>query len=284
MGHEERFARPRVRPRAHVSGRNRPRSCWRRTAALRHARLSPERAVCPRDPRAPVQIASLGATGLFGHAEVWRSSSFANFFSRGFRSAARPTSVIAATASSDRLRTAAPMANRTPRRVTFRAVPVRQISSYSSRNASTRSGSSVRFRRRNASRAAGGSLRSFGIPVVQHLPGVGQNFQDHVGIGCLWEHPELPPPRNNAAEVTYFWKSDSSLETPDLQTCQGEAEARCICQDRIPMTRCGSRPSKPEQGARASWFATDATRHVVEIVGCRQPLQANSDLSRRDPG
>jgi choline dehydrogenase len=27
------------------------------------------------------------------------------------------------------------------------------------------------------------ALRSFGIPVVQHLPGVGQNFQDHAGIG-----------------------------------------------------------------------------------------------------
>ncbi len=66
------------------------------------------------------------------------------------------------------------------------------------------------------------ALRSLGIPVVQHLPGVGQNFQDHVGIGCLWEHPEFPPPRNNAAEVTFFWKSDPGLETPDLQTCLGE--------------------------------------------------------------
>src|SRR5580700_1552815 len=66
------------------------------------------------------------------------------------------------------------------------------------------------------------ALRSFGIPVVQHLPGVGQNFQDHVGIGCLWEHPEFPPPRNNAGEVTFFWKSDPGLETPDLQTCLGE--------------------------------------------------------------
>lgn len=34
--------------------------------------------------------------------------------------------------------------------------------------------------------------------------------------------PEFPQPRNNAAEVTFFWKSDSSFETPDLQTCQGE--------------------------------------------------------------
>src|ERR1700730_12344945 len=66
------------------------------------------------------------------------------------------------------------------------------------------------------------TLRFFGIPVVQHLPGVGQNFQDHAGIGCLWEHPAFPPPRNNAAEITFFWKSQSSLETPDLQTCLGE--------------------------------------------------------------
>ncbi len=65
-------------------------------------------------------------------------------------------------------------------------------------------------------------LRGFGIPLRQHLPGVGQNFQDHAGIGCVWEHPDFPPPRNNAAEVTFFWKSDSRLETPDLQTCQGE--------------------------------------------------------------
>jgi len=57
---------------------------------------------------------------------------------------------------------------------------------------------------------------------VQHLPGVGQNFQDHFGIGCVWEYRQPLTPHNNAGEATYFWKSDSSLETPDLQTCQGE--------------------------------------------------------------
>src|SRR5262245_35380966 len=30
-------------------------------------------------------------------------------------------------------------------------------------------------------------LRRFGIPVVQHLPGVGLGFQDHPGVCCLWE-------------------------------------------------------------------------------------------------
>src|SRR6266436_6097108 len=65
-------------------------------------------------------------------------------------------------------------------------------------------------------------LRRLGIPVVQHLPGVGQNFQDHVGFGCVWEYPQSLPPRNNMGEATFFWKSDPDLDTPDLQTCQGE--------------------------------------------------------------
>jgi choline dehydrogenase len=65
-------------------------------------------------------------------------------------------------------------------------------------------------------------LRRLGIPLVQHLPGIGQNFQDHFGIGCVWEYRQPLAPHNNAGEATYFWRSDSSLETPDLQTCQGE--------------------------------------------------------------
>jgi choline dehydrogenase len=65
-------------------------------------------------------------------------------------------------------------------------------------------------------------LRRFAIPVVQHLPGVGQNFHDHPGVRCLWEYKAPLPPRNNMAEATFFWKSESGINTPDLQTCQGE--------------------------------------------------------------
>src|SRR4030081_3547806 len=65
-------------------------------------------------------------------------------------------------------------------------------------------------------------LRRLSIPVVQHLPGVGQNFQDHFGIGCVWEYQHPLAPRNNAGEATFFWKSNPGLDTPDLQTCQGE--------------------------------------------------------------
>src|ERR1700719_2244647 len=65
-------------------------------------------------------------------------------------------------------------------------------------------------------------LQRLGIPVVQHLPGVGQNFQDHPGIGCIWEYQKPLAPRNNAGEATFFWKSNPSLDTPDIQTCQVE--------------------------------------------------------------
>jgi choline dehydrogenase len=65
-------------------------------------------------------------------------------------------------------------------------------------------------------------LQRHGIPVVQHLPGVGQNLQDHPAFGCVWEYQQPLPPRNTGCEATYFWKSDPSLDTPDLQTCQGE--------------------------------------------------------------
>ena len=65
-------------------------------------------------------------------------------------------------------------------------------------------------------------LQRLGIPVVQHLPGVGQNFQDHPGIGCIWEYQKPLAPRNNAGEATFFWRSNPSLDTPDIQTSQVE--------------------------------------------------------------
>jgi choline dehydrogenase len=50
----------------------------------------------------------------------------------------------------------------------------------------------------------------------------GRNFQDHFGIGCVWEYQQPLPPRNNASEATFFWKSDPALDTPDLQAMQAE--------------------------------------------------------------
>lgn len=68
-----------------------------------------------------------------------------------------------------------------------------------------------------------GELAKLSIQTRVNLPGVGQNFQDHCLLaGCVWEYKEALPPKNNLAEATFFWKSDSSLDTPDLQPFQIE--------------------------------------------------------------
>ena len=61
-------------------------------------------------------------------------------------------------------------------------------------------------------------LARHGIATLQHLPGVGRNFQDHILVaGCVFEYRRPEPPRNNSAEFTFFWKSDAALPGPDLQ-------------------------------------------------------------------
>jgi choline dehydrogenase len=66
-------------------------------------------------------------------------------------------------------------------------------------------------------------LRRAGVQPRHNLPGVGQNFMDHILLGgCVWEYNVPEAPRNNLAECTFFWKSDSRLDTPDLQPFQIE--------------------------------------------------------------
>jgi len=64
-------------------------------------------------------------------------------------------------------------------------------------------------------------LTSLGIPVVQDLPGVGANFQDHVMVSsCIWEYPDPLPPHDNGGEATIFARSTSELDSPDIQLLQ----------------------------------------------------------------
>ncbi len=65
-------------------------------------------------------------------------------------------------------------------------------------------------------------LTKLGIPVIQHLPGVGRNLQDHVAFDCVWEYPTPLPPRNTMSEAIIFWKSRRELSSPDLLVCQAE--------------------------------------------------------------
>jgi choline dehydrogenase len=61
-------------------------------------------------------------------------------------------------------------------------------------------------------------LQSVGLPVIQHLPGVGRNFQDHFMAPCVWEARQPMELRNNLGEATAMWKSDGALDTPNLQS------------------------------------------------------------------
>ncbi|KZB97402.1 Oxygen-dependent choline dehydrogenase [Methylobacterium radiotolerans] len=65
-------------------------------------------------------------------------------------------------------------------------------------------------------------LGALGIPSVQHLPGVGQNLQDHVSFGCTWEYAAPIAPRNSGSEATLYWTSRPDLDAPDLLFCQVE--------------------------------------------------------------
>ena len=61
-------------------------------------------------------------------------------------------------------------------------------------------------------------LTSLKIPLVSELPGVGENFHNHVLTGIIGKtNQPVPGPNQNMSESCLFTKSDASLEAPDLQ-------------------------------------------------------------------
>jgi len=62
-------------------------------------------------------------------------------------------------------------------------------------------------------------LQQLGIDTIVDLPGVGRNLQDHILLTglCFEAKRPLPPPNNNLGGTTFFWKSRSELEVPDLK-------------------------------------------------------------------
>lgn len=61
-------------------------------------------------------------------------------------------------------------------------------------------------------------LRQHGIDVVSALPGVGENFHNHVLTGIIYEtNKPVPPPNLNMSESALFCKSEPGVVGPDLQ-------------------------------------------------------------------
>jgi choline dehydrogenase len=61
-------------------------------------------------------------------------------------------------------------------------------------------------------------LRPYGIDVKVELPGVGENFHNHVLTGVIYECTKpVPPGKQNLSEAALFCKSDPAWPAPDLQ-------------------------------------------------------------------
>jgi choline dehydrogenase len=65
---------------------------------------------------------------------------------------------------------------------------------------------------------AASRLEAVGIPVLIDLPGVGENFHNHVLIPviCVAKQP-IPRPHNNMSEAALFYKSAPGWPGPDMQ-------------------------------------------------------------------
>ncbi len=65
-------------------------------------------------------------------------------------------------------------------------------------------------------------LRLHGLPVVQHLPGVGRHHQDHLAFGCTWAYRKPQAVGGSGCEANIYWKSNARLSQPDILQCQLE--------------------------------------------------------------
>lgn len=68
-------------------------------------------------------------------------------------------------------------------------------------------------------------LARHGIPLVQDLPGIGRNHQDHVAFGCIFEHERPQQIGHGGSEATLYWSSAAHLDVPDMFHCQLEFPA-----------------------------------------------------------
>lgn len=102
-------------------------------------------------------------------------------------------------------------------------------------------------------------LGRHGIPVVQHLPGVGANLQDHTAFCCIWEYREAIAPRNNGSEAKLYWKTRPDLDSPDLLFCQAEFP--------VPSERTAARGVPAQGWTMFAGLARPSSRGKLRLTG-----------------
>ncbi|MFJ6018847.1 GMC family oxidoreductase [Nocardiopsis alba] len=61
-----------------------------------------------------------------------------------------------------------------------------------------------------------GELRNLGVPVIQHLPGVGRNLDDHIRLPCMWEATDVPLPVPTRSQAVCFWEDETRPGAPEF--------------------------------------------------------------------
>ncbi|MCV7167309.1 GMC family oxidoreductase N-terminal domain-containing protein [Mycobacterium stomatepiae] len=115
-------------------------------------------------------------------------------------------------------------------------------------------------------------LRCFGIPIAQHLPGVGMNFQDHIGFTCVWELPE-PRPVTFLPEASMYWRSEPTIEHPDLFATFGVAP--------LASPEVALRYSLPQAGWNLfGALARPVSRGTVQLTGPKRsdPVRLDANV------
>ncbi|MDQ0512122.1 GMC family oxidoreductase [Ancylobacter amanitiformis] len=108
-------------------------------------------------------------------------------------------------------------------------------------------------------------LGRHGIPVRQHLPGVGANLQDHTAFCCIWEYRDAIAPRNNGSEAKLYWKTRPELDSPDVLFCQAEFP--------VPSERTAARGVPAQGWTMFAGLARPSSRGRLRLTGA-DPMSA----------
>ena len=115
-------------------------------------------------------------------------------------------------------------------------------------------------------------LRQFSIPVHVHSPNVGQNMMDHVlHGGCLYEAPEPFTYTNSAANVSGYYKTDSSFELPDVSLVEIELAYASA-------TIAAQYPAPPNTWALCAGLVTPESRGTLRLRSANPADQPIVDM------
>ena len=121
-------------------------------------------------------------------------------------------------------------------------------------------------------------LKEVGIETVVDSPEVGKNVQDHIlHGGCLYEAPEAFEYTNSAANVSGYYKTDSSFELPDVSIVQIEIPyaSEVIAKEYAPppttWALCGGLVAPKSRGTVKLKSSNPTDRPVVDMQFLSHP-------------